>query len=99
MTKHRPAARVICLDAADRVLLMHWRDPSDGHLLWEPPGGGIEPGEKHYYRIHGPTVLVEYDDTQNGANHIHTVWRDFDGDFGRDLLREHYRSASHSHGH
>lgn len=45
MTKHRPAARVICLDAADRVLLLHWRDPFDGRRLWEPPGGGIEPGE------------------------------------------------------
>ncbi len=45
MTKHRPAARVICLDAADRLLLMHWRDPFDGGRLWEPPGGGIEPGE------------------------------------------------------
>jgi len=37
--------------------------------------------------------FVEYDNVQNGANHIHTVWRDFDGDFGRDLLREHYRQA------
>ncbi|MEV4137606.1 NUDIX domain-containing protein [Dactylosporangium sp. NPDC049742] len=45
MTKHRPAARVICLDAADRVLLLRWRDPSDGRWLWEPPGGGIDPGE------------------------------------------------------
>ncbi|MEV7890346.1 NUDIX hydrolase [Streptomyces sp. NPDC002817] len=44
-TTHRPAARVICLDAAHRVLLLHWRDPFDGSLLWEPPGGGIEPGE------------------------------------------------------
>jgi 8-oxo-dGTP pyrophosphatase MutT (NUDIX family)/GNAT superfamily N-acetyltransferase len=41
----RPAARLLCLDAAGRVLLMHWRDPVDGHQLWEPPGGGIEPGE------------------------------------------------------
>jgi 8-oxo-dGTP diphosphatase len=41
----RPAARVLCLDASERVLLMHWRDPVDGHQLWEPPGGGIEPGE------------------------------------------------------
>ena len=45
MTKHRPAARVICLDAAGRLLLMRWRDPFDGRRLWEPPGGGIEPGE------------------------------------------------------
>jgi len=52
--------------------------------------GGIEPGDPHYYRIQGPTFLIEYDKTQNDANHIHTVWRDFDGDFGRDILKEHY---------
>ncbi|WP_327219840.1 NUDIX hydrolase [Streptomyces cyaneofuscatus] len=44
-TTHRPAARVICLDAAHRLLLLRWRDPFDGTWLWEPPGGGIEPGE------------------------------------------------------
>lgn len=44
-TTHRPAVRVLCLDAAYRVLLLHWRDPADGTWLWEPPGGGIEPGE------------------------------------------------------
>lgn len=59
--------------------------------------GSIEAGQPHYYRIQGPTFLVEYDNTQNGANHIHSVWRDFAGDFGRDLLREHYRSGVHSH--
>jgi hypothetical protein len=58
--------------------------------------GGIEPGDKHYYRIHGPTMLVEYDDTQNGANHIHTVYRDLERDFGGDALRAHYRSDSHN---
>jgi hypothetical protein len=51
--------------------------------------GGIEPGQAHYYRIHGPTLLVEYDDTQNNANHIHTVYRDLDNDFGGDALRAH----------
>ena len=56
--------------------------------------GGIEPGEAHYYRIQTPAFLIEYDDTQNNANHIHTVWRDFDGDFGLDLLAQHYQ-ASH----
>ena len=61
--------------------------------------GSMRRGEAHYYRIQGPSFLVEYDNTQNDANHIHTVWRDFDGDFGRDLLREHYRGASRSHGH
>lgn len=55
--------------------------------------GGLEPGQGHYYRIQGPTFVVEYDNTQNNANHIHTVWRDFEGDFGRDLLREHYERS------
>ncbi|MGH7470239.1 MAG: DUF3500 domain-containing protein [Longimicrobiales bacterium] len=59
--------------------------------------GTLEVGGPHYYRIQGPTFLIEYDNTQNEANHIHSVWRDFDGDFGRDLLREHYRSGVHSH--
>jgi len=53
--------------------------------------GPIERGQKHYYRVQGPTFLIEYDNTQNEGNHIHSVWRDFDGDFGRDLLREHLR--------
>lgn len=44
-TTSRPAARLLCLDADDRLLLLHFRDPSDGHQLWEPPGGGIEAGE------------------------------------------------------
>lgn len=44
-TRSRPAARVICLDAEERVLLLYFRDPADGSRLWEPPGGGIEPGE------------------------------------------------------
>jgi hypothetical protein len=51
--------------------------------------GGLEPGQGHYYRIQGSTFLIEYDNTQNNANHVHTVWRDFDGDFGRDVLKEH----------
>jgi hypothetical protein len=57
--------------------------------------GEIERGKKHYYRVQGPTFLIEYDNTQDDANHIHSVWRDFNGDFGRDLLREHLRSARH----
>jgi hypothetical protein len=55
--------------------------------------GGPKRGDPHYYRIQGPTFVVEYDNTQNGANHVHSVWRDFDGDFGRDLLREHIKAA------
>lgn len=57
--------------------------------------GGTEKGQGHYYRIQGPTFLIEFDNTQNEANHIHAVWRDFKGDFGRDLLLEHYRTAPH----
>lgn len=54
-----------------------------------------EPGKGHYYRVQGPTFLIEYDNTQNGANHVHTVWRDFNGDFGADALGEHYHGADH----
>jgi hypothetical protein len=64
------------------------------HFGW---AGGVERSQPHYYRVQGPTFLVEYDNTQNDANHIHTVWRDFHGDFGRDLLREHYCHTRHDH--
>ena len=57
------------------------------HFAW---AGGSEPGQPHYYRIQGPTFVIEYDNIQNNANHIHTVWRNFENDFGRDRLREHY---------
>jgi hypothetical protein len=57
--------------------------------------GGIERGQPHYYRVQGPTFLIEYDNTQNNANHVHSVWRDFNGDFGRDLLRQHYHDTPH----
>lgn len=55
--------------------------------------GGFRHGEGHYYRIQGPTFLVEYDNTQNNANHIHAVYRDFADDFGEDLLKQHYDEA------
>lgn len=76
--------------------------------------GGANEREPHYYRIHGPDFVIEYDNTQNDANHIHTVWRDFKNDFGRDALAEHYARhhdsrdeagtenralSSHSHSH
>lgn len=60
------------------------------HFAW---AGSAEPGAGHYYRIQGPTFLVEYDNTQGNGNHIHSVWRDFDGDFGADVLAEHYAAA------
>ena len=74
------------------------RDVDDGgfgelRFAW---AGGTEVGQAHYYRIHGPTILVEYDNQQNNANHIHTVWRDLRHDFGGDLLAEHYRTHKHA---
>jgi hypothetical protein len=53
--------------------------------------GSTDRGGLHYYRVQGAGFLIEYDNTQNGGNHIHSVWRDFKGDFGRDLLAEHYK--------
>jgi hypothetical protein len=50
------------------------------------------PGHPHYYRIHGPTLIIEYDNTQNNANHVHTVTRDLKHDFGGDELLKHYRA-------
>lgn len=58
------------------------------HFAW---AGSTKPGEAHYYRVQGTSFVLEYDNIQNGANHIHCVWRDFDRDFGADLLGEHYR--------
>jgi hypothetical protein len=64
------------------------------HFAW---AGSAKPGEPHYYRIHGPGFLIEYDNTQNHANHIHSVWRDFRNDWGEDLLASHY-AKSHGRG-
>jgi hypothetical protein len=62
------------------------------HFAWAGP---IDPARPHYYRIHGPTLLIEYDNTQNDANHIHSVWHDPVNDFGADLLRAHYARGHH----
>jgi hypothetical protein len=63
------------------------------HFAW---AGLMDPASPHYYRIHGPTVIIELDNTQNEANHIHSVWRDPRNDFGADLLRAHYE-RDHRH--
>ena len=55
--------------------------------------GGIDKTDPHYYRVQTPAFMIEYDKTQDNANHIHSVWRDFDGDFGLDLLAQHYQTA------
>jgi hypothetical protein len=53
--------------------------------------GSTEPGQRHYFRVQGPTLLIEHDNTQGNGNHIHSVWRDPADDFGDDVLAEHYR--------
>lgn len=53
--------------------------------------GSLKPGSGHYYRIQGPVLLIEYDNTQTNANHVHTTVRDLTNDFAADILREHYR--------
>ncbi|MGN7719564.1 DUF3500 domain-containing protein [Chitinophaga sp. 22620] len=60
------------------------------HFAW---AGGSAWGTGHYYRIQGPTFIIEYDNTQNNGNHVHTTFRDLKNDFGEDLLKEHYGSA------
>jgi hypothetical protein len=78
--------------AADRVSRLTKAGVDKLTFAW---AGGIERGQRHYYRVQGPTFLIEFDNTQNDGNHIHSVWRDFAGDFGRDLLREHLRAVAH----
>ena len=60
------------------------------HFAWI---GGLEKGEPHYYRIQTDDLLFEYDNVQGGGNHVHEVWRSRAGDFGDDLLAEHYRES------
>ena len=81
--------------APDDVAAIEWRRAvADGlaqtTFAWAGP---TEPGRGHYYAVRGPRLLIEYDDTQNGANHIHAVWRDLANDWGDDLLAAHYRVA------
>lgn len=70
------------------------RDLRDGsldglHFAW---AGSTTPGAPHYYRLHGPTIVIEYDNTQSGGNHAHSVWHDPRDGFGRDLLRRHHET-------
>ena len=56
------------------------------YLAWAGP---VSKDEPHYYRIHGGDFVVEFDNRQDGANHIHSVWRDVENDFATDVMREH----------
>jgi hypothetical protein len=61
------------------------------HFAWAG-----DPDRAYYYRVHGPTLVIELDNTQNDANHVHSVWHDPRNDFGADLLRAHYERG-HPH--
>jgi len=88
-------ARNMRSDVADEEL-RRMRDAGTDtvRFAWAGP---IDPRRPHYYRLHGPTLLIEYDNSQNNANHIHSVWHDPRNDFGVDLLRAHYQSGHHRH--
>jgi hypothetical protein len=90
--------------AKKEELLFAWAGPVEkvqgGTKLADIPPNTTVTGQMlgfqgHYYRVQSPTFLIEYDNTQNNGNHVHSVWRDFNGDWGRDLLAEHYRTTKH----
>lgn len=81
--RHRP-------DVADKEFEKIMEKTDTLHFAW---AGGLERGQPHYYRVQGGGFVLEYDNVQNGANHVHSVWRDFDRDFGADVLGEHYKAA------
>jgi hypothetical protein len=66
-----------------------------GNNMYFAWAGVEERGGPHYYRVQAPDFLIEYDNTQNNANHIHSVWREFHGDWGNDLLSDHYKTNKH----
>jgi hypothetical protein len=76
--------------AADRLAKIKAAGLDKIGFAWAGP---VERGQRHYYRVQGPTFLIEFDNSQNNGNHVHSIWRDFQGDFGRDLLREHIKTA------
>jgi len=77
--------------ASDRLAKIKAAGVDNVAFAW---AGSIERGQRHYYRVQGPTFLIEFDNSQNNGNHVHSVWRDFNGDFGRDLLREHLKTST-----
>jgi hypothetical protein len=78
--------------AADRIAKIEQAGIENVGFAW---AGSTERGQRYHYRIQGPTFLIEHNNTQNNGNHVHSVWRDFNGDFGRDLLGEHLASVAH----
>jgi len=78
--------------AADRVNKIKAAGIEKISFAWS---GSSEPRQPYFYQVQGPTFVLEHNNTQNNANHIHSVWRDFNGDFGRDLLGEHLAAMPH----
>lgn len=76
-------------DIAEEELEAIRKSDAPVNFVWM---GGTERGQPHYYRVQGKTFVLEYDNVQNDANHVHSVWRSFDGDFGRDILGEHHKA-------
>lgn len=81
----------------DEIAALRWSrirtaGTDDIRFAW---AGGTLRGEVAYFRVQGPTFLIEFDNTANDPNHVHSGWRDFDGDFGRDMLREHVEALAH----
>jgi hypothetical protein len=85
-------ARNVPDELAERRMAQINKAARNIYFAWS---GGINSSDPRYYRVQTPSFLIEFDDTQDNANHIHSVWRDFSGDFGEDLLQRHY-SASHN---
>ena len=83
-TDLQPLVDAFCEQVPDLAL-----DASSMRFLW---AGGIERGEPHYYRVQNADWLLEYDNVQDGANHVHTVVRSWEADFGRDVLSAHHAS-------
>jgi hypothetical protein len=70
-----------------------YREGLDENTLSFAWMGSTERGDPHYFRLQGTDFLFEYDNVQNGGNHVHSVWRNKDADFGEDLLARHYAEA------
>jgi len=80
--------------AAAEMARLEAAGPENLAFAW---AGGTAPGERHYFRVQGPDLLIEHDNTQGGGNHVHSVWRNPSNDFGDDILAAHYR-AEHAAG-